>query len=166
MTSLRQSRVSAALQERYVMAQKHAIFLGLVLVGLMGCDSWYRPPQVRTRGDERPLPDTDVHEVITEKISLAEQELEEVACVEISDESASALAGQSVERELGKDLYLVRGVYLNRGTGRFTVTLVGSDLLVHNGSLGHSAVDMKRQALIVSLPHKPNQVFVSCNQAE
>ena len=175
MASLCHSRMNAQIAGLYVMMSKHAIFLGLVLVPLIGCDdnkawrtsdSWYRPPQIRPRGDEHPLPNTAVHEVISAKISLAEQKLAEVSCIEISDESASAFAGRSIEREEGKDLYLLRGVCLNRGTGKFRITLVGRDLLVHHGSLGRSAVDMKRQPLIVSLRQKLDQVFVSCSLAE
>lgn len=66
----------------------------------------------------------------------------------------------------GSSLFLVRAVFLNRDTGGFTVTPVWSDLLVEHGSLGRSAVPMKRQALIVRLPQKPETVFVSCSMAK
>jgi len=57
-------------------------------------------------------------------------------------------------------------VYLNRGTGKFIVVPVGNELLVEHGSLGRSAVPMKRQALILRLSQKPETVYVSCSMDE
>jgi hypothetical protein len=57
-------------------------------------------------------------------------------------------------------------VYLNRGTGKFKVIPLRDELLVHHGSLGHSAAAMKRQALLVQLLRKPKVVFVTCGMAE
>lgn len=89
-----------------------------------------------------------------------------LACVAITTDRASELSGHSVVSRAGRNLFLIRAVFLNRSTGKFKVTAVGSELLVEHGSLGHSAVPMKRQALIVWLPQKPETVFVTCSMDE
>jgi hypothetical protein len=66
----------------------------------------------------------------------------------------------------GTKPYLTRGVYLNRGTGGFSVYILEDQLLVRHGSLGHSGVPMKRQALVVQLKRKPAEVFATCSMAE
>lgn len=62
--------------------------------------------------------------------------------------------------------YLTRGLYLNRGTGRFSVYISADQLVVHHGSLGASAVPMKRQALVLQLEQSPAEVFVYCSMAK
>jgi len=57
--------------------------------------------------------------------------------------------------------YLVRGVYLNRITGRFLVYLLGDQVRVHHGSMGSRAVPMKRQALVVQLEAAPKEIYVT-----
>jgi hypothetical protein len=66
----------------------------------------------------------------------------------------------------GTKPYLTRGVYLNRGTGGFSVYILEDQLLVRHGSFGRSAVPMKRQALVLQLEHSPTEVFVTCSMAE
>ena len=142
----------------------YRIISSFVLLSLVGCDagrawrsadSWYRAPEPTVNWDE--LTDADVYEVAANKTADADEQLRDVSCVELPKERAAEFAGQDVESTDGNSLYLVRGLYLNRS---------GSDLLVQHGSLGHSAVEMKRQALIVLLPRKPDEVFVTCSMAE
>ena len=149
----------------------------LVLLGLLGCagshrawttaDSWYHATQDTSRFWQADrLPDADVMQVAPDKMAEAQKQLREAACVGLSSQRASELVGQRVESVSGKRLFLVRGVYLNRGTGRFMVVPVGSELMVEHGSLGHSPVPMKRQALIVRLSQKPETVYVTCSMDE
>jgi len=156
-----------------------AFILGLVLMELVGCapsqthrawssaDSWYQPPTEWTRFEEtQPLLDDDIIEVSPDHMTAAEEELRDVACVEISPGRASELTGHSTPPRAGRSLFVVRAVYLNRGTGKFIVTPLGTELLVEHGSLGRSAVPMKRQSLVVRLSQRPETVFVSCSMDE
>ena len=153
--------------------------LSLAFMWLAGCapsrthrasssaDSWYHPPSnwMSFRQAHR-LPDTDIIEVSSDHLASAEEQLSDVTCVEITPDRASELTGHAVTPRAGSSLFLVRAVFLNRGTGKFMVTPVGSELLVEHGSLGRSAVPMSRQALVVRLSQKPGTVFVSCSMAE
>jgi hypothetical protein len=147
-----------------------------LMLGLAGCtdhhqawssvDSWFHPPKdVMPFPRAAMLPSVDVMEVAATKMPEAEEQLRDVACIEVSSQSAAELIGQSVESATG-NLYLVRAVYLNRGTGKFTVVPLGRDLLVTHNSLGRTAVPMKRQALVVRLPQKPDVVYVDCGMDE
>jgi hypothetical protein len=99
-------------------------------------------------------------------MAAAEEQLHDVASVEISAERATEFTGRPVSPRAGSSLFLVRAVYLNRSTGKFIVVPVGNELLVEHGSLGRSAVPMKRQALILRLSQKPERVYVSCSMDE
>jgi hypothetical protein len=46
------------------------------------------------------------------------------------------------------------------------VYLAQDQLVVNHGSLGSSAVPMKRQALVLQLERMPAEVFVACSMAE
>ena len=69
----------------------------------------------------------------------------------------------------GKASFLIRSVYLNSETGGFRVRAsagTGDAVIVDHGSLGRHPVPMKRQALVVPLARKPDNVFVSYKMAE
>jgi hypothetical protein len=130
-------------------------------------DSWYDPPKDWTRFREaRGLPDSDIAEVVAEQSATAEEQLKDIACVEIPEDRAAELTGRPMPAGEGTSLFLVRAVCLNRGTGKFMAVLAGDSLLVKHGSLGRSAVPMKRQPLVLRLPRKPETVYVSCSMAE
>ena len=130
-------------------------------------DSWFRPPANWNGFRQAPrLPDSDILEVAPGGAAAAVEQLRNAACLEISAEQAAEIAGRKTLSAGDGKWYLVRGVCLNRGTGKFTVVEVGSELLVEHGSLGHSAVPMKRQPLIVRLQRKPETVYVSCSMDE
>ena len=157
----------------------YIVSLGLLVFGMLGCaqpqmheawssaDSWLHPPSdwSRFRQAQR-LPDSDISEVAPDRMAAAEEQLHDVACVEISPDRAAELTGHTMPPQAGSSLFLVRAVYLNRGTGKFMAVSVGSELLVEHGSLGHAAVPMKRQPLVVRLPQKPETVYVSCSMDE
>jgi hypothetical protein len=153
--------------------------LSLAFLWLLGCtrtqthqawssvDSWFRPPNEWSRFRQaQGLPDSDILEVARERMAAAEEQLHDVASVEISAERATEFTGRPVSPRAGSSLFLVRAVYLNRSTGKFIVVPVGNELLVEHGSLGRSAVPMKRQALILRLSQKPERVYVSCSMDE
>ena len=152
-----------------------AASIGVLLLGVVGCsglqtgggwtwtDSWYSPPADPSLfGRGRCLPASDVAEVLPDRMAAAATLLRDVACVEIPEKQARELTGKAMESRAGSRLYLVRGVYLNRGANGFDVTPMKKELLVEHGCLGRSAVPMKRQALVVRLQRKPDVVYVSC----
>jgi len=78
--------------------------LSLAFLWLLGCtrtqthqawssvDSWFRPPNEWSRFRQaQSLPDSDISEVIPERMAAAEEQLHDVACVEISAELALSL---------------------------------------------------------------------------
>jgi hypothetical protein len=153
--------------------------LSLVFSCLCGCikpqtqqpststDSWFDPPSEWSRFRQaKSLPDSEVSEVAPEHMAAGEEQLLDVACVEITADRAAELTGRAMPPQAGSSLFLVRALYLNRGTGKFMVVPVGSELLVEHGSLGRSAVPMKRQALAVRLSQRPKTVYVSCSMDE
>ena len=153
-----------------------AFILSLALMWLIGCapsqthrawssvDSWYHPPSQWTRFRQaQRLPDADIMEVDPDGMVSAEEQLRVLACVEIAPDRATELTGRFIAPRAGSSLFLVRALCLNRGTGKFLVTPIGSELLVEHGSLGHSAVLMKRQALVVRLSQKPETIYASCS---
>jgi hypothetical protein len=110
----------------------YLVGLSLALVWLFGCaqpqtrqawssaDSWFRPPSDWSRFRQaQSLPEADIAEVAPDGMAAAEEPLRDVACVEISAERASELAGRPIPPRGGSTLFLVRAVYLNRGNGKF-----------------------------------------------
>jgi len=79
--------------------------------------------------------------------------------VALTAEQAAEFIGATLPDVPGTQPYLARSVYLNRGTGSFSVYILENQLLVHHSSLGHSPVPMKRQVLILQLERKPQDVF-------
>jgi hypothetical protein len=158
---------------------KNILLLSIALIGLLGCaqtqthrawssgDSWYHPPDEWSRFRQvQSLPISDIVEVMPDQLAAAEEQLRDVAWVEVSSQRAADLTGHRIEARVGSSLFLVRAVYLNRATGRFEVVLAGRELLVEHSSLGHSAVPMKHLALVLRLPVKPEVVYVSCAMDE
>jgi hypothetical protein len=150
------------------------IFLSALLMGCgsrrawTSADSWYTgsPPTEQTSSPLSRLAPSRIHEVLEARQADAEQLLQNVAVVELTDQQAADFVGQLLPEAPGTKPYLVRGVYLNRATGQFSVQISGDQLVVHHGSLGASAVPMKRQALVLQLEHAPAEVFVDCSMAQ
>lgn len=130
-------------------------------------DSWYK---MSTSGidwsHEERIVDVKFQEVTGATEPKAESLLKQKPIVRLSVAQAKTFTGGQFKPTKGKQPYLVRAVYLNKGTGAFSVFLNGKKLIVSHGSLGHSAVPMKRQALVVNLSAQPSQVFVTCEMAE
>lgn len=81
-----------------------------------------------------------------------------------SEHRQTATKARGLKRKLRP--YLVRGLYLNEGTGAFSVYFRDTTLWVVHGSLGKHAVPMKRRPLVVFLEHVPTKVYVSVRMAE
>jgi hypothetical protein len=92
--------------------------------------------------------------------------LKDQSIVPLSLKQAGDFVNHPLKKIAGKSTFLVRAVYLNAGTGAFSLYLQSNKLFVTHGSLGRNAVPMKRQALVVFLPKQPDEVFVDCMMAE
>lgn len=157
-------------------ARKALLSLFLTLV-LFGCgrqkawtteDSWYNPPpEEKARlSDWQRVDASRVYEVIEPKIAEAEVLLAEVPFVQLSEREAVAFAGKELGEAPGTRPYLVRGLYLNRITGKFIVYTKDGQLRVHHGSMGRQAVPMQRQPLVVQLEQTPAAVYVTVSMVE
>jgi hypothetical protein len=157
--------------------QSRALFVCIMVSGtLIGCvsqrawsteDAWYRPrPSGTPVGEWSELDRARIHEVVESKELVAEELLEDVAIVELTDEQAAELVGEALPDAPGTKPYLTRGVYLARGTGRFSVYTLDEQLVVHHGSLGSGGYPMSRQALVLQLERAPAEVFVTCSMAK
>ncbi len=130
-------------------------------------DSWYKTPTsgIDWSHEER-FVEVKFQEVTGATEPKAESLLKQKSIVQLSLAQARTFTGNQFKPTKAKRPYLVRAVYLNKETGGFSVFLDGNKLIVSHDSLGHSAVPMKRQALVVSLSAQPSQVFVTCGMAE
>jgi hypothetical protein len=129
-------------------------------------DSWYNPPsQGALVGQGQGLDRARIHEVVESRQAEAEELLEDVSVVELTHERAAEFISQELPEAAGAKPYLIRGVYLARGTGSFSVTIYEDQLVVHHGSLGSGGYRMGRQALVLQLERAPAEVFVTCSIA-
>mgnify|MGYP006872374905 CR=1 FL=1 len=120
---------------------------------------WLSPEPSLNADSGTPIPSADICEVSDPQFPTALPLLEKNAIVPISKQTAENLVGSCIRVESTKSLFLVRAVYGHRGTGRYFVRQVGNSLLVVHGSLGRNTI-YNRSALVVSLPFKPQQLFV------
>jgi len=71
----------------------------------------------------------------------------------------------------GLKAYLIRGVFVQggdrkpMGTGHFVTYHRGKSVLVHFGCLGRRSWGMGKGPLVIWLPFKPEEVFVTCSMA-
>ena len=149
------------------------VFSFVLAASLLGCadhraftktDVWVRPPDHWSAG--RDATSVQWVEVKPAASVEAERRLSSVEAERVSPEEASKYAATPLNLGGDEEPYLVRALYLNRGTGRFKVAFDGRDLYVHHRSLGHHAVPMSRQPLLVALPRPPEHVYVSVSMAE
>jgi hypothetical protein len=169
-----------------------AIFIALFGLALCGCkelpqdnravtlrdnrsvttmDSWYSPQPIQPDvGKELPATELDksrIHPVVDTQETWAEALLAITSFAEITAQQGEEATGTPIAPIAGTKLYLVRGVYLNRGTGGFDITLQpNNDINVFHGCLGNHPVPMKRQSLVLQLDKTPHQVFVDCGMIE
>lgn len=61
-----------------------------------------------------------------------------------------------------KKLYIVRSVYGHGGTGNYTVSRLGNNLLIEHSSLGQEIVYHK-SALILNLEFEPKEIYIICS---
>jgi len=128
-------------------------------------DPWYSlpPKELRKLSEWEKLDESRYREVLASKMPEAEALLQDVSYVELTEQQAADLVDKPLADIPGTKPYLVRGVYLNRITGRFFIYRLGDRVRVHHGSTGKKAVPMKRQALVVRLEQPPQELYVTCS---
>lgn len=140
-------------------------------------DTWYKPePNGESRGDRYAVPCVPVKAsgsneaerrlANSDFIPISNDDVGHYLYLDGPNKDAAKLFDPSNEPNRSRAFFLVRCLYLNRDTGHFSATFDGTNLFVHHGSLGHSAVLMKRQPLIVALPKPPSHVYVTVSMAE
>lgn len=132
-------------------------------------DSWYTkghpsgPELTRLGTSWKPLGEKLVYEVRAEARAEAVAMLDSEPLREIGVEKAAELIGFDPPSGERKRICLVRGVVLDRRTGRFTVYVQGRELFVHHECRGSKAMPMERQPLVVVLEDRPEAVWVGCD---
>jgi hypothetical protein len=129
-------------------------------------DSWYDPPPEYDSFRQEPVEHPAFAVVLAAKQPSAQLLLKDAAFRGLEAAEANALLGHELRRKVGQEYYLVRGVSLIEGTGRFEVIASLDQLLVAHGCSGRGPVEMKRKALVVLLGKPPARVFVDCHMAE
>lgn len=128
-------------------------------------DSWYSYP------DKRISAAWEFEEIAFSEVKYkyeadAIKLLESSQIHEISKEKMLEFAQTPLKYNKNMNFYLVRALYLNKGTGGFSVSAQGNQLWVSHGSLGHSAVPMSRTALVIALKEKPQDIYITCSMDE
>lgn len=124
-------------------------------------DTWYKAPQEK-RLQPYGWPEMAAYEVIPSFQKKAQLLLRKKQVIRITPYEARLFLGRDVLKEENQELYLIRGVFLNEGTGDFSIYAKDKRVWVCHGSLGNAPVPMKRKALVVSLEHVPEELFVTC----
>jgi len=126
-------------------------------------DAWYTPgPTMEPSAPA--LPKEKIYPVVDGQVAAATSLLMSASVVPVTAAQGSVFSGKTLT---SSHLYVVRGISLNEATGAFEVFLLpADDIVVFHGSLGHSAVPMKRHPVVVELEHSPRQVYVECSMAE
>jgi len=125
-------------------------------------DSWYHEPSVAG------LTPWEWKQINFVEVDAAEQKeaqflLTSSPLTELSKDQSEKFASYFSD---SSNLYLVRSVYLNEGTGKFSVYKFNNKLWVYHGSLGHSSAPMKRKALVIALDRVPSEIYVTCSMDE
>lgn len=155
------------------------LFIAIAGTALPGCrdredrmartgeDGWYRPVDSSfAEAEWERIPDEQVWEVRDSLQARMQERLAEHPVVPLSrQEAAAAVEGDKAGGDSLKP-YLVRALYLNYGTGGFSLYRSGTNLLAVHGSLGKSAVPMKRRALVLLLPVPPQKLYIEVFMAE
>lgn len=128
----------------------------------VSCD-WIRLPiREKAADDWEAFPEADIYEVVHSKFELAIDRLSKEQYVPIEEIVARYFTGKYFKHFPKKKSYLVRAVYGHGGTGSYTVSRHGNDLLIEHSSLGHEVIYHK-SALLLNLDFTPEQVYIACS---
>jgi hypothetical protein len=178
-------RIHPLSKRRFILAG--LILATMVLIAIVGAgliwhfhpiepsdDSWRAArPDDSLRWDEWgvEIPVNHFRPVRPAAISAASDLLAFSPVFALADEHLDILAPGLECPQQGLKPFLVRGLAFigpdgnPMGTGKFLIRKSGSDLWVYFGCLGRSYKGFGRIPLIVWLPDKPEEVFVTCSMA-
>jgi hypothetical protein len=122
-------------------------------------DAWYRePPPDFQWGDQRIY--SGIYEVPDAKLPQAERLLETQPVVELRPGEVRQFAGRETLAPVAHKAYLIRGVHLGR-RGHYSLALSGDAAVVMYETAAAPRASMQRRALVVFLPAKPGNVYVT-----
>lgn len=124
---------------------------------------WIRLPiREKAADDWKALPDVDIYEVVLSKSEVAIGRLSKEQYISIEKNVAQYFSGKYFKHLPNKKSYLVRAVYGHGGTGSYTVSRHGNDLLIEHSSLGHEVMYHK-SALLLNLDFTPQEIYIVCS---
>jgi hypothetical protein len=97
-------------------------------------------------------------EVPVSKLEAARHDLSDAQFLPQGPDEITYFGGGSFRCEKPASPYLVRAVYTNGGTGRYTLYWAKSALIVSHQSLGHAS-PLHQSALVACLARAPNAVY-------
>jgi hypothetical protein len=131
-----------------------------------GPDAWLQPlPQsLRSAPNQERISEELFFEVQASKEGAAESYLAQKPIIPQTQDNVRWYGQRRFQCPEGATPYLVRAVYVNGGTGGFSVSRIGTSLVVSHGSLGHN-YGAHRSALIVCLTSQPTDVYIEAGTA-
>jgi hypothetical protein len=128
-------------------------------------DAWYRPvPSGDYQMKWLEIAPSSVYRVARQNMPRAKLSLERSPIVQLRTSQIEGFVGRRVTPPMNTRPYLVRALYYDRGTGRYSVNYRGKSLWVHHQSLGPASVPMKRDALVVFINAEVAQIYVTCGR--
>lgn len=106
------------------------------------------------------IPDTRIFKVQEASQEFVIERLEEVELIQLSLPEARQLIGENYASEKATKPFLVRGVYMHKFTGEFSLYLYEGELLVTHNSLGEH-VRVSKLGLVINIEEKPTKLFVT-----
>lgn len=85
--------------------------------------------------------------------------LEQASFISVGKNEAEKLTGGKLKADEGM-FFVLRGVSVNEGTGRFSVEYRESTVVVRHDSLGHPGI-ANRRAIVAVLPIEPKRAFAA-----
>ena len=131
-----------------------------------GPEAWLRPlpRSLRNAPGEERISEELFFEVQASKEGTAETHLAKEQIIPQTQDDIRWYGQRRFQCPTGATPYLVRAVYINGGTGGFSVSRVGTSLVISHGSLGHN-YGAHRSALVVCLTFQPTDVYIEAGTA-
>lgn len=131
--------------------------------------SWLSlPPADRMSYERRGslIDSSNVFEVVVSRFDLAySHHLFASPIAAITTDQAKIYVGEGYRCPKGKRPYIIRGLYINGGTGGFSIYHWDRNLWVFHGCLGGGG-GLNKSALVVNLDFEPATVYVSASVSD
>jgi hypothetical protein len=130
-------------------------------------EEWLRPATAGSVANWTAIPQAQVYEVVSSKLLTAViRDLSKNAIIRLTPDTAQYYTGAYYKCESGRTPFLVRAVYAQGATGRYSVSVQAKSLIVsHSGLGGGGKPQYHKSALIVNLANKPNNVYIEASAA-